>query len=338
MPRTSIAIAVLAAALLAAGCGSSMSSGASSVSTSTAASSSTSPSQATVATSTTVAMGTSATIVNVWKAPGSVKLTALPLGDNKESTTTPSVGNIYVCQAGDPSGPGSKVNGPWIHGTTWDETAKVVVHGSVTWPTASFSMKEQNGNRVFVTNDLPSGYKTGTFPIASSDPAYKYDTNPNGIKVQSAATVTLPIAPTASTAPNCLSGGAIGIMLNGVFLYNAVDATGRDAAAHEEQDACQGHPQDQGQYHYHEVPICLRDNTKGASTVVGYAYDGYPIVVERDAAGNLPNNGDLDVCHGRTSPILEDGKVVTTYHYDATLEFPYTVGCLHAASAVNAGP
>ena len=83
-------------------------------------------------------------------------------------------------------------------------------------------------------------------------------------------------------------------MLNGVLLYDGLDATGRDAAAHEEQDMCQGHPQDQSQYHYHEVPSCLRDNAKGPSTVVGYAYDGYPIVVERDAAGNLPNNADLD--------------------------------------------
>jgi hypothetical protein len=38
-------------------------------------------------------------------------------------------------------------------------------------------------------------------------------------------------------------------------------------------------------------------------------------VVERDAAGDLPTNADLDECHGRTSPILLDGEVVTMYHY-----------------------
>ena len=70
---------------------------------------------------------------------------------------------------------------------------------------------------------------------------------------------------------------------------------------------------------------------------MGWAYDGYPIVVERDAAGNLPNNGDLDECHGRTSPILDEGKVVTTYHYDATLEFPYTVGCFRGTPTQTAG-
>ena len=69
------------------------------------------------------------------------------------------------------------------------------------------------------------------------------------------------------------------------------------------------------------------DASKGASTVVGFARDGFPIVVERDAAGDLPTNADLDECHGRTSPVLLDGEVVTTYHYAATHEFPYFIGC-----------
>ena len=71
--------------------------------------------------------------------------------------------------------------------------------------------------------------------------------------------------------------------------------------------------------------------------MVGWAYDGYPIVVERDAAGNLPTDADLDECHGRTGPVLVDGQVVTTYHYSATLEFPYTLGCFHGTSAVSSG-
>lgn len=68
--------------------------------------------------------------------------------------------------------------------------------------------------------------------------------------------------------------------------------------------------------------------SKGSSTVVGFAVDGFPIVVERDAAGELPTNADLDQCHGRVSPILLDGKVTDIYHYSATREFPYFIGCL----------
>jgi hypothetical protein len=61
--------------------------------------------------------------------------------------------------------------------------------------------------------------------------------------------------------------------------------------------------------------------------------DGFPIVVERDSSDALPTNADLDECHGRTSPVLIAGEVVTTYHYSATLEFPYTIGCYKGTAA-----
>jgi hypothetical protein len=278
------------------------------------------------------------TVSNVWKNPASVALTALPLGDGHTSTSAPSVGTVFVCMAGNPNAGGSQVNGPWIHGATWDETKKVAVAGKVGWPTASFSVMVQGPSRLITTNDLPVGYDTGTFPIQHNDPAFEYDRNPNSISSTQALHFTLPVKPAAASQPNCLTGGGIGVLLNGVLLFDALDGPGRDAVAHEEQDLCQGHPQQQGQYHYHEIPTCIRDNAAGPSTVVGWADDGYPIVVERDAAGNLPNDADLDVCHGRTSPILEDGVVTTTYHYDATLEYPYTLGCFHGTDAVPNQP
>ena len=40
------------------------------------------------------------------------------------------------------------------------------------------------------------------------------------------------------------------------------------------------------------------------------------------------SSADLDACHGRTSEVTWDGKKVTMYHYVATLDFPYTIGCL----------
>ncbi|HEY4333866.1 MAG TPA: hypothetical protein VGM78_14900, partial [Ilumatobacteraceae bacterium] len=40
---------------------------------------------------------------NTWKAPGSVMLTALPVGDGNTSTTTAKVGSILSCTAGDPN-------------------------------------------------------------------------------------------------------------------------------------------------------------------------------------------------------------------------------------------
>ena len=116
---------------------------------------------------------------------------------------------------------------------------------------------------------------------------------------------------------------------NGVVLLNALDAAGRDAGAHEMLDHCNGHPMMAGEYHYHGVSPCLMPAKPSSSTLVGYAFDGYGIYVERNAAGKLPTNADLDACHGRTSKVLFNNKVVVMYHYDATVAYPYSVGCYH---------
>ena len=34
-----------------------------------------------------------------------------------------------------------------------------------------------------------------------------------------------------------------------------------------------------------------------------------------------------DACHGRVSKVLWNGKQQTIFHYDATIEYPYTIGC-----------
>jgi YHYH protein len=272
-------------------------------------------------------------VTNAWSAPGSVDPRALPIGDGKRSTTQAAIGAVFACQAGGGGG-GASVDGPWIHGTTWDSTAKTAVQGAVTWPSASYSVTVAGKTRTITTNDLPTHEETGLFPIASSDPAYAYDRNPNRISPH-ATTISLPTNPAAASTPGCVPGGAIGILANGVYLFNALDAPGRDAVAHETQDRCDGHPAPGDQYHYHDVPSCIRNVATGTSTLVGWAYDGYPIYVERDSAGNLPTNADLDECHGRTSRVLMDGAVVTTYHYSATLEYPYTIGCFHGTSTAT---
>ncbi|MEY2569661.1 MAG: hypothetical protein QOE63_11, partial [Acidimicrobiaceae bacterium] len=274
---------------------------------------------------TTTSTSAPSAVTNVWL--GTVDPTALPLGDGHRSTTTAAVGSELTCQ--EPrGGGGASTDGPWIHGDTWDATAKVAVQGTVSWPSASYTVTVSGAMRTIVTNDLPDHEETGTFPIAASDPAHVYDQNPNAIQ-EHPTTVTLPVAPTPAAGPGCLPMGPIAVLGNGVFLFNALDAPGRDAVAHETQDSCDGHPAPGDQYHYHDVPSCLRAMATGASTVVGWAYDGYPIVVERDASGALPTNADLDECHGRTSAVLIDGAAVSTYHYDATLEYPYALGCYH---------
>jgi hypothetical protein len=140
---------------------------------------------------------------------------------------------------------------------------------------------------VFTSNDFPD-HPTGRFPIARDDPAYWCDRNPNRITPQSIH-IELPANPKLTAQPRC-APAAVGILLTGVALFNALDAPGRGALAHETQDRCQGHSQRGGVYHY--------------------------------------LSADLDACYGFTSVIDWDGRKVKMCHYVATADFPYTVGYL----------
>lgn len=137
----------------------------------------------------------------------------------------------------------------------------------------------------------------------------------------------LPANPTENTTPSCLNGGPIGFALSGVAIFNGLDAGGRDAVAHEIQDKCQGHPEMTGAYHYHSLSNCIKPQTgSSGAQLIGYALDGFGIFSNIENGKEI-TNADLDECHGRTSEIDWDGKKVTLYHYYATREYPYTLGC-----------
>ncbi|MGH9057471.1 MAG: YHYH protein [Acidimicrobiales bacterium] len=283
------------------------------------------------------------------KWPGTpVSETAIPLGDGKVSSS-PEVGYQDSCTLNFRGG-GARSSLPWINTTnhTWNFETKIAVEGTNSWPDARHSFTLQGASRVLATNDLPEpsipgGLKpgiTGDFPISPSDPAYQYDTNPNQIAAQSLSW-TVPASPTSAPAPSCTPLGPIGVFVNGVVMFNALDDAGRDAGAHEVQDSCDGHPQGQEVYHYHDFSACLAtaaNAAAGSSTLVGYALDGYGVFLERDAQGNLPTDADLDACHGRTSTVMWDGKSTSMYHYDVTLEYPYFVGCFYGTPAVSGRP
>jgi hypothetical protein len=263
---------------------------------------------------------------------------AVPLGDGKVTTTSPKAGYVYSCTSQFRGG-GARHSGSWIDTAkqTYNSTTKPHVEGSSSWPNASHSFTVSGANRVLETDDLPTGATTGNFPISSSDPAYQYDTNPNHVVAQS-FDWTMPADPAAAGSPHCLGLGPIGVSTDGVVFFDALDAAGRDAGAYEIQDSCDGHPQGQGIYHYHTYSTCLATSASkqaGSSVLVGYALDGYGIYVERDAHGNLPTNADLDACHGRSSALAWDGKRVVMYHYDVTLEYPYTLGCYQGTPVSN---
>ncbi|HYA20794.1 MAG TPA: hypothetical protein VEG25_09145, partial [Burkholderiales bacterium] len=172
---------------------------------------------------------------------------ALPLGDGKVSSE-PRRGYVYSCMTQFRGG-GAEHTGAWIRGATWDSAAKIHVQGEVAWPNAMFSMTTESGNRRITGNGLPMNHTTGIFPVQRGDPAFQIDRNPNEIEAQQFA-FSLPVSPTPAPTPACVPMGIIGVALNGVAFFNALDAAGRDAVAHEVQDHCSGHPEMRGVYHY----------------------------------------------------------------------------------------
>jgi hypothetical protein len=276
--------------------------------------------------------GNAATVVRA-----NASLAALPLDDNHYTAAGPKRGWVFSCQASF-SGGGSQVNGPWINAAagTWNMLTKLAVEGAVRWP-STFSTTVKGSQRSLNGDGLPS-HTTGSYPIAQTDPAYQYDRNPNAIAAQS-VDAAVPANPKAAAAPSCLNMGAIGVMLTGAQLYNALDGGGRDAAAHEVLDACNGHPDQSGTYHYHSASACMSDPGSGHSTLLGYAADGFGIYGLRGPSGKVLTDADLDVCHGHTHAVLWNGKTVVTYHYHLTYEYPYSLGCYKGTpAALQPGP
>ncbi len=251
----------------------------------------------------------------------------LPLGDGHIGSA-PRRGYVMACRMGPRRGRGARHAGRWIHGATWDLTEKTEVRGRVVWPQARFTIDELGEGRVvrrIAGNGLPVKTPTGRFPVSPGDPAYRIDPNPNRVAQHNVA-LTLPADPQRAREPSCVPMGMIGVALNGVAIFNALDDAGRDAVAHEVQDLCDGHPQMQGEYHYHGPSRCLPNETAN-ETLIGYAIDGFGIYSMYDAHGRELTDADLDACHGRTSSVLWNGRRVAIYHYVLTREYPYTVGC-----------
>ena len=262
----------------------------------------------------------------------------LPLGDGRLSDV-PKRGYVMLCRAGfagSLSAAGAHRAGEWIYSDgTWDPNAKTVeVDGDVAWDRYRYEISLDGAERKVSGNGLPS-HRTGIFPIQPTDDAYQYDRNPNKIE-EYGLSFSLPAMPALAERAGCLPMGAIGVMKSGVVIFNAFDADVRDAVAYEIQDKCNGHPEVDNRYHYHNLSKCIEDKSQGRhSDLVGYALDGFGIFGMYGENGKLLSNRDLDECHGHTHTILWDGKEVLMYHYHATKEFPYLLGCYRGTPAVR---
>ena len=126
--------------------------------------------------------------------------------------------------------------------------------------------------------------------------------------------------------------GAVGVVINGVPIYGPNEGANLDFGDpyfDEELDFCNGHPARSGDYHYHAAPTCLFPEWETPDLIIGYAFDGFPILTpfvcedescstqrelqsswQRtsnvrgawDAHEYIDGSGDLDECNGMLLP------------------------------------
>ena len=189
----------------------------------------------------------------------------------------------------------------------------------------------QDGNFVVIkSNGLPdhkSPYYQGTQWASTLYEAYNgsnpsFVLNPNRISSQN-LTFRIPLSPKEAASKSATPGGPIGISLNGVPFFNQYAAMNSPLAAEINSfDQNLGHPQQQGQYHYHIEPTSLT-TSKGKSALLGFLLDGFPVY------GPIENNitvinSQLDAYHGHTGVTAEYPGGI--YHYHITAADPYING------------
>ena len=248
----------------------------------------------------------------------------LRLGDDYLTTSMPKKGYLYSCNEKNPNAPGSTQSKiTWISFTenVWNIFQKLwLPEGTFNPEKGIYTETLTTENRKIDINSLPVDGKIGDWPMTNYPKLTGIDRNP-GIPSPSRSSFTYSASPSEAPTPSCVSLGAIGVTKNGVAIFNAADARGNDAMAHEIVDVFGGHPA-QTNYHYHFLPERLDNDflSDGHSKIVGYINDGFPIYGYRGEGGVEMSNEDLDSCHGHTHDDLG-------YHYHATIEYPYTIGC-----------
>lgn len=145
--------------------------------------------------------------------------------------------------------------------------------------------------------------------------------NPNRIVSQNMV-LRVPLNPAVANASSDTPLGVMGVSVNGVALFNQY-AAGRAPLTSEilSFDRFNGHPQQNGMYHYHIEPVYL--TAQGSSRLVGVLLDGFPVYGTRDPSGAAPSG--LDTCNGHVGVTPEYPQGI--YHYHIVAAPPYIAGC-----------
>lgn len=151
----------------------------------------------------------------------------------------------------------------------------------------------------------------------------QFHLNPNRIS-EFTMTYKIPLNPTVDANHTATPLGPIGVSLNGVAFYNQYAGPNNQPLTNEINsfDQFNGHPQQQGNYHYHLEPVYLTANN-GQEALLGFLLDGFPVYGPMEN-GQLVQESDLDDYHGHTHATTDypDG----IYHYHITSVDPYING------------
>lgn len=147
-------------------------------------------------------------------------------------------------------------------------------------------------------------------------------TNPNCAKVQS-YTFKIPKNPERLDSPRKITKRMqeIGVALNGVVIAGPFDSQNKIAPYNRIVDQCASHADPEGMYHYHFAPLCLKDAAGEKIGLkndrqIGWSFDGFKILGLADRQLHKP---EIDICNGHEHD--------EEYHYHATRDFPFFMGC-----------
>ena len=153
--------------------------------------------------------------------------------------------------------------------------------------------------------------------------------------------VLLPTSPELLDEPVDLSTiSQIGLALDGVTIFGDAPSVA-DRGGLPALDACGGHVDPSGYYHWHFGAESIQTNLDEAGAgvtcsvdqdveaLIGFAFDGYGIYgPEEDRA--IPS--DLDACSGHVSETADFGEI---YHYHLTYDSPNLPTCRVGAAATG---
>lgn len=137
--------------------------------------------------------------------------------------------------------------------------------------------------------------------------------------------------------------GQIGVLVNGVPIYNPLDAMSyknqniwhQNAALAEVAsfDTCYGHPAPGGIYHHHIIPRCLFTfDAQQHAPVVGFAFDGYPVYgpygyANSDGSGGIARmSSSYRLRSITTRTTLPNGTVLPPSQYGPAVSTQYPLG------------